>query len=497
MLGKNTITRSGKCAAAKVADLVIVSIYVSICRISTNMRAAKCAMRGASVIKGVANAVKPCAAILANGRTRIETNVAAIGIQSAAYGAVGVASHVVGVSKTGSLAANCANIATVNRSYVRSGGNSGFAANVACCVAITCIGVSNGLALNYESLAAVLANRTASSLGSVLGSIGSCTGGATLDITISIASCRVGVSSKRLAATFNYADTVAIKGIVVVANVIANSAADVANRVVVIVGVGERLRCAAGSANLSIAIAFPDVLGCSLISATVIADLIAIVGILVLGICLSESADIAGLAASEIEIVLAISNRSCTTAVNAGNGASLLIRVRSFAGCVAEFAISGAGVQPGVNQVGLASQLAANVTRKITTIVIGVNHISSDLAANAASGGAAVLVGVNQVGACSLANVTDSIASAVIGVLNGFDRRGTNRANRAIAGCASVVSRCRSLNGYGTAIADCIALRRVSVVDGAEAGSEREKRQSHGQKQEENSFHVSLQKIVF
>ena len=480
MLGKNTVTRSGKCAAAKIADLVAVNIGVSICRIGTNVLAAKCAVGRAIVFKGVANAVKLCAAVLASGGARIETNVAAIGVQSTAYRAVGVASQFVGVRKTGSCAANRANVTTIlGGSYVSCGCDSYLTANVAFCIAVTCIGVSNGLALDYESLAAVLANRAASSLGSVLGSIGSCTGGATLDIAISIASCRVGVSSKRLAATFNYADTVAIKGIVVVANVIANSAADVANRVVVIVGVGERLRCAAGSANLSIAIAIPCVLGFSLISATVIADLIAIVGILVLGIRFSESAGVADLAASEVEIVHIVSNNSCAAAVDASNGAFLLIGVRSLAGCVAERANGGAGMKPSVSQVSLSSYLAANVAGSITAVVIGMNHVGSYLTANAASRGAVAFIGVNQVGASRFANVADCIAAAVIGVFDSFDYRCTLLANRAVAGFARVFYRCYSLNGYGTAVAELVAIRRVVMVDGAEAGSEREKRQSH------------------
>ena len=337
MLGKNTFTRGGKCVAAKIADLVAVSVGVSVCGIGTNVLTAKCAVRGASIFKGVANAVKRCAAILASGGARIETNVAAIGIQSAAYGAVGVASQGVGVRKTGSRAANCANVtAVISGSYVRCSGKSDLAANVAFSIAVTCKGVSNGLALNYESFAAVLADRTANSLGRMLGRIGSCTGGASFDITIGIASCRVGVSSDCLTATFNYADAITIKRIVVVANMLANSAADVTNRIVVIIGVGERLGCATGSANLSIAIAIPIVLSFSFISAAVIADLIASIGILVLGICLSESAGVADLAASEVEIMQIVGNNSRASAVDASNGAFLFIGVRSLASCIAE-----------------------------------------------------------------------------------------------------------------------------------------------------------------
>ena len=154
-------------------------------------------------------------------------------------------------------------------------------------------------------------------------------------------------------------------------------------------------------------------------------------------------------------------------------------------------------MQPGVNQVSLASYLAANVAGSIAAVVIGVDHVGSCLAANAAGRGTGAFIGVNQVGTSRFANVADCIAAAVISVLDGLDFRGANRANRAVTGFASVFGRGHSLNGYGAAVADCIALRRVFVVDGAEAGSEREKRQSHSQKQEENSFHVSLQKIVF
>ena len=479
MLGKNTVTRSGKCAAAKIADLVAVNIGVSICCIGTNVLAAKCAVGRAVVFKGVTNAVKLCAAILASGGARIETNVAAIGVQSTAYRAVGVASQFVGVRKTGSCAANRANVTTIlSGSYVSCGCDSYLTANVAFCIAVTCIGVSNGLALDYESLAAVLANGTASSLGSVLGSIGSCTGGATLDIAIGIASCRVGVSSKRLAATFNYADTVAIKGIVVVANVIANSAADVANRVVVIIGVGERLRCAAGNANLSIAIAIPYVLGFSLISATVIADRVASIGILMLGICSFETASVADLATSKAKVMYIVGNFSRCAAVNASNGALFFIGVRSLAGRAAETARGRAGMQPSMNQISLVSYLTANVTFCIAGVVIGVGNIFSDGLANTASGRAVRFIGVNQVGAFCITNIAGGIASAAIGVSNIFSGSTANAADS----IASVFVGVFQLGAGDSAIvAIGIATVVICMVCGTEAGSERKKRQSHSQ----------------
>ena len=483
MLGKNTVTRGGKRFSASIADLVAVTVRVGSCRIGTNVLAAIFAGGGASVLKGVADAVKLCAAMLASGRARIETNVAAIGIQSAAYGAVGVASKVVGVRKTGSRAANCANVTTIlGGSLVSCGCDSYLTANVTFCITVACKGVSNGFALNYESLATVLANRTASSLGSVCNCIAlvfadnSVAGGASLDVAINIASGRIRVSAECFSA--NYADAVAIKGIVVVANVIANSAADVANRVVVIIGVGERLRCAAGNANLSIAIAIPYVLGFSLISATVIADRVASIGILMLGICSFETASVADLATSKAKVMYIVGNFSRCAAVNASNGALFFIGVRSLAGRAAETARGRAGMQPSMNQISLVSYLTANVTFCIAGVVIGVGNIFSDGLANTASGRAVRFIGVNQVGAFCITNIAGGIASAAIGVSNIFSGSTANAADS----IASVFVGVFQLGAGDSAIvAIGIATVVICMVCGTEAGSERKKRQSHSQ----------------
>jgi hypothetical protein len=497
VLGKNALARGRKSLAAKIADLVSVSIRMSSSCISTNVLAADCASGGASVCEGVADAVKSSAAVTAFKRASVDSNVTAVGIHRIADRAVGVASLIVRVSKSGSLAANVADSAALSSGsgVVCKLAVSQLAANVAGSIAITCIGVSNCFALKLD--AAVLTNGTANSLGSMCECIVSCAGGATLNIAGSIASSRVGMIADCLAAAGNYADAVAIQGIVVVADVIANSLADIADCVVVSVLVAGRLGSAASVALLCIAVAGPDVLLSSLISATVIADLIASVGVSVLGVCLSEAANKTSVAATEFIAVHAVGEQSRAAAVNAGNGALKLVCVRSIAGSAANVTSSGAGMQPSVNEISLSSQLAANVTRGVAAVGVGVNNAGSGLAADVASGRALSLVGVNQSGTCCITNVADGIAIAIVGMLDSFDFRVANIANRAVAGCAGVFNRYFSLNGDGTAVADLIAVGRVSVVDGAEAGSEREKRQSHSQKQEENSFHFSLQKIVF
>ena len=496
MLGKNALARGRKSLAAKIADLVSICIDVSRSCIGTNVLAAKCASGCASIVEGVANAVNLLAAVLAGRRAGMNANVAAIGIDSTADCAVGVTSFIVGVSESGICAANVADVASVGsrRNVICKLVVSQLAANVAGSIAITCIGVSNCFAL--ESNAAVLTNGTANSIRSMCKCIGSVTGGATLDLAIGVASSSVSMSADCLAATGNHADTIAIKRIIVVADVVAYSFADVANCVVVSVYVSKSAGSAASFAFLCIAVAGPNVLLVSF-SAAVVADLIASVGVSMLSICFSEAANQTGVAAAEFIAVHSVGEKSRAAAVNASNGALKLIGVRSFAGSAAEIAHGGAGMQPSMNKISLASRLAANVTRSVTAVGVGVNNAGSGLTADVASGRALSFVGVNQSGACCIANVADGIAIAIVGVLDSLDFRCANIANRAVAGCAGVISRGLSRNRDGTAVADRIAVRRVLVVDSAEAGCEREKRQSHSQKQEENSFHFSLQKIVF
>ena len=497
MLGKNALAGGRKSLAAKIADLIAVQIRMSSSRIGANVLAADIASGGASVLEGVADVVYLLAAVLASGRAVVNALMAAIGINLAADIAVGVTSVNVGVSKAGSRAANVADIAALGSgsSVISKLAVSFLAANVADRIAIACIGVSN--AFNLKLDAAVLTNGTANSRGRMCKCVGSVTGGAALNVAGSIASSRVGMSADCLAATLNNADSVAIRGIVVVADVVANSLADIADRVVVFVYVIKSTGSAAGIAGLRIAVTGPNVLFCSLVSATVIADLIASVGVSVLSVCLLESANKASVAAAEFVAMHAVGNSSRAAAVNAGNGALKLVSVRCIAGSAANVTSSGAGMQPSVNEIGSASQLAANVTGSVAAVGVGVNNAGSGLAADIASGGAISLVGVNQSGACSFTNVADRIAIAIVGMLDSLDFRVANGANLAVAGCTGVFNLCYSLNRNGTAVADLVAFGSVGVVDGAEAGSEREKRQSHSQKQEENSFHFSLQKIVF
>ena len=496
MLGKNALARGRKSLVAKIADLVAVSIRMSCSRISTNVLAADIASGGASMLKGVTDVVNLRVAILASGRTIVNALMAAIGVKLTADIAVGVTSVNVGVCKAGSRAANVADLATCSSgsSVISKLAVSYLAANVTDSIAITCIGVSN--AFNLKVDAAVLTNGTANSHGSVCKCF-SVAGGASFNVAGSIACSRVGVSADCLAATLNNADSVAIERIVIVADVVANSLADIADSVVIFVYVIKSTGSAAGIADLRIAVAGPNVLLSSLVSAAVVADLIASIGVSMLSICLLESANETGVAAAEFVGVHAVGNCSRAAAVNAGNGALKLVRVRCIAGSAANVTSSGAGMQPSVNEIGSASQLAANVTGSVAAVGVGVNNAGSGLAADVASGRASSLVGVNQSGACRLTNVADGIAIAIVGMLDRLDFRVANGANRAVAGCAGVFNRYYSLNRNGTAVADLVTCGSVGVVDGAEAGSEREKRQSHSQKQEENSFHFSLQKIVF
>ena len=332
MLGKNALAGGRKSLAAKIADLVSISIRMSCSCIGTNVLAADCASGGASVCEGVADAVKSSAAVTAFNRASIESNVAALGIDSAADCAVGVTSFIVGVSKSGSLAANVADCATCSSGsgVVCKLAVSQLAANVAGSIAITRIGVSNCFALKLD--AAVLTNGTANSLGSMCKRIGSVTGGATLDLAIGVASSSVSMSADCLAATGNHADTIAIKRIIVVADVVAYSFADVANCVVVSVYMACRLGSATSVALLCIAGAGPNVLFSSLVSATIIADLIASAGVSVLGISLSESANKTSVAATEFIAVHAVGEKSRAAAVNADNRALKLVCVRSLAG---------------------------------------------------------------------------------------------------------------------------------------------------------------------
>ena len=113
MFGKNALTGRGKCAATSVADLVIVKVYVRICRIGTNKFAAQSAGIGASVIKGMTNVVKCRTAVLALSGAGIKTNVTAIGVNCVTDAAVQIARLGIGVFKTGFLAANCADVAAL------------------------------------------------------------------------------------------------------------------------------------------------------------------------------------------------------------------------------------------------------------------------------------------------------------------------------------------------------------------------------------------------
>lgn len=502
MLRKNALARSGKCLLAKVANLIAVCIGMSGSSIGTNLCIAKSTVGCAVMFKGVADAIKRRAAVSASRRARIDTNVAGIGIFSIAECAGRITLVGVIMLKAGGRAANRANRAILFGSNVLCRLNvSYFAAIVAVSVAIACIGVSNAGALDVN--AAVLANGTAISLGGVCNSItlvfanNSVTGGASLDVAGGVASLGVGVGADCLAAAVNETDTVAIKGGVIVADVVANGFANVANRIVVFIDMRLRAGSAALGAGLRIAIAFPFVLLLSFVSATVVTDLIASIGVLVLGVCFLEAANVAGAAATVFVAVLAVGNKSRAAAVNASNRAFLFIGMRSLAGSAAGITGGGAGMQPSMNEIGIASQLAACVTGSVASVRVGVDNAGSGLAADAAGRRASSLIGVNQCGACCFTNVADGIALAIVSMSDSVDFRVALCANRAIAGCAGVFNRGLSLNRYGTAVADRVAIGRVGVVDGAEAGCERKKRQSHSQKQEENSFHFSLQKIVF
>ena len=484
MLRKDVIARGGKLLAADIADLVAVVIGVCISSIGAQVLAAVCATCGAILSKLVLNAVKSDAAVFAARRAAEVANVAGIGICLAAIVAGFVTCLIICVRNAGGLAADIAGLASESRGGGVFAGRSLFAAFVALGVAIAVIGVSRGLALDHESLAAVAANGAASSLGLVCFCIAltladlSVAGGASVNIAIGVASGAVSVSRDGLAA--NGAETVAIKGLVVDALVVADALASIADEVAVLVGVLDGLGGAAVSAAQIVAKTLPNALILSLVSATVVADQVAGIGICVEVTNSGEAATVAGQAASELVVVRACGNGSGFAAIGAGNGAGECIAMRGLAGCAAVGADAGAGMKVCMGK--LCTNLAANITGSIAGIAVSVNHSRSDSTANGAGRGASLCVSVLQLGAGKSASIAAGVAIARIGVLDRFDLGETNGAFRAVAGFTRVLNRNFSLHRRGAAVAERIAIGRVLVVNGTEAGCEREERESHSQK---------------
>lgn len=489
MFGKNAFTGGGKRAAAQIADLVVVFIYVRYSSVSTYKLAAKCASVGTSVREGMTNVVKLGLAVFARRRAGIQTHVSTVGIHCAADVAGGRTSVCKIMSKAGALAANCTNAtALFGRCGMELLNGSLLAAFIAGGIARAIVSMSYGLAGDLKCLKAVLANGAADGLGSVSDCIAriftnrTFAGGATFYVAGGIASSRVGVSTNCLAAALNHADSVTIQRIVVVADVLADRIADVADEVSIRINVCNRLGGAASRAGQCVAEAFPYVLFGSLVATTVVTDLVTSIGIKVLVVSSYKTTGTAGGATSELKVVHICGNKTGATAMNAGNGAAVSIFMACFTGCITEGANGGAGVEPCVCKLALGSLLATYVTIDVTGVGIGVNHAGSLFAANAAGNRATFFVGVLQIRTCRRTNVADRITAARVGVLNGADFSVANIANRAVASKTFVLSFGLSFNRGGAAITERIAIGRILVIYGAEAGCEREKRDSHSQK---------------
>ena len=192
------------------------------------------------------------------------------------------------------------------------------------------------------------------------------------------------MSTNCLAATLNHADSVTIQRIVVVADVLADRIADVADEVSILINVCNRLGGAASRAGQCVAEAFPYVLFGSLVATTVVTDLVTSIGIKVLVVSSYKTTGTASGATSELKVVHICGNKTGATAMNAGNGAAVSIFMACFTGCITEGANGGAGVEPCVCKLALGSLLATYVTIDVTGVGIGVNHAGSLFAANAA-----------------------------------------------------------------------------------------------------------------
>ena len=494
MFGKNAFAGGGQSLAANVTALVTVQIGVSRSRIGTYVLTANSATGGALVSKRVLDAVKLCIAVLARLGARIKTNMTAGGILRIADGAFFGASVIIFVLKTGCFAANRTDAASLFcRSNVHRGSGSLFTAFIAGGVAITGIGVSYGIG-NHKCLTAVAANGTADILGLVSGN--SVTGGASCSITGGVAIEGIRVSGNRLATALNLANTVTIRRIVVVADMIANGAAFIADGVCIGIYMLCRLGSTASVASLRVAEAFPNVLLTSVKATAVIAHLVAGGGISMRVIFSLIVTSAAGAAASVFVIMELSCNGSGSTAVCAGNGALVLINVCGVACCTAEFALRGAGKQPGVNERLSRSDLfLADTALRCTGVRKGVNHIGSLFAANRASGRAIGCVGVLEIGAECVTNTALGCTVVRVSMSDGCNGSFASGADLAVAGLALVLNRGCSFNRGRAAVTERIAIRSVLMAFSTETTRKRDKCQGYGKEQEENSFHFSLQKL--
>ena len=480
MLGKNAIAGGGQSLAADVAALITVYIGVRICCIGTYVSTAVYATSGAIVGEGVEDLIHRRAAVLALCRARIETFVTALGILGTADGAGLGASVLIGVSKAGSLAADVADTATlISRRNVCSSFGSLFAAEITFGIASTVIGVSNGLC-DLKGLAAVTADRTAN--GNCLVIYISVTGGAALNVTGRIALEGVGVSRYGLAAAFNLTDTVAIKRIIIEANVIANSKTlfAVADVVGISVNVIDHLGSAASFALQCVASALPNVLLFSFIAAAVVTGLVASVAVCVLVIVSYEAAGKASAAASELKAVQVGRNGSRSAAVNALDGALKLVYMLCCAGHVTVGALGGAGMKPCMLKALCGTDLFTNVALCIASVRVGVDNVISLRAAKGAGSGALGSISMRQIGANRAANLTFGSTAVFILVSERLKRSLANGANGALTALASVLLRGCSFHGLGATITERIARGAVHMALGAETTRKRNERQGYG-----------------
>lgn len=446
VLGKNAFTGGGKIAATKIADLVVVGISVRSSGIRTNEFTAESTGVRAIVIEGVLNAVKLSFAVSAFFGAGVKTNVSAVGVQCITDVAGFGASIIKIVAEAGACTANVTGAAALgNGSRMSSLYDSGTAALVADCIAIAVVRMVNRLAFNFKGLKAVLANGAANRLGSMCKCIAlvfanlSRAGGAALSIAGGVTSSRIDMRSNSLAATLNCADAVAIGRIIVVANVLADGAANVTNEIAVLfIGVIKRLGSTASVANQCVAGAFPFVLLGTLVAATVITNLVAGAGVEVIGVGSDKSAGAAGGTASKCKAMCICCYKARSAAVGTSNGAFLFIAVICLSGCIAVRANGGAGMKPCVSKSAFVSRFAANVTVDVAGVGVSMNGIGSGRRANGAHGGACLVVGVLQSGACRFASVAEGIAIVVVGMCQRCNRRSADVANGAIASSAGV-----------------------------------------------------------
>ena len=479
VLGKCTVKINGNVLAALVADLVTVNIGVRIGRIGTNVCVAVHAGGSAIGSKLVVDAVKSFATVLASGGAGVIANVTCIGVLRFADVAVVGASIFVAVLKTGSRIANVADAAALGSgSNVITRSISYEAAFVTLSVAVTCIGVGNRLAFDHEILAAVLANNAACSLRRA--SSLSCAGGASCTGALGIASVIISMTGNGLAA--NNAFAVTVERLVVKAIVVADSIAHVAKEVSVFVNVRNCLGSAALVAFESVTRTVPNVLLTSVVSASVVADLVAVAIIYVEGANSFEAATVARKAASEFEIVILSFYLSGSAAELACNGAFLLVLMVYFTGSATVGARGGAGVRPSMSECGSRSLLEAKVTGLIASIVIGVCAGGSDIAANGTNGTAVSLVGVLQLRIRCTADFALTGATGFILVLKRLDVFGTaSGANGVFTVVARVLGGRLSLNGEGTAVAERVAVGSVLMLFSTVASREHEECKGHSQ----------------